>query len=418
MSGRHRADDDVEAVPVDVEPTIILQMPRDLLTDSIVNPIRPNYVDANTPPPVTEPVTPPGDGASDGAGERAGDGAGPPAEADRPADGDRPAQRTMIITAIGRDSANGKRRPGPAGDHVIGDHTMVLPRTPREPHDEPEFVPARKPPDGRAGTDGDAAESADTGKAPEPKAAKGVTVIPLRPVQTGDGYKSVYSEATRTTPATVARTFARGAGELLITFGLVVLLFAAYEVWGKTAAVNAQQNDLNDQLAQNFASQPGPSASAAPTPPLPGNALARLYIPKLNKNWVVVQGVTQADIRYAPGHYPKTAMPGQIGNFSVAGHRNRAIFWDLDQLRPGDPVVVETAQSWFVYTVTQSEVVLPNAVQVVAPVPNKPGLAPTQAMLTLTTCNPKFNNYQRLIVHALLANTMDKTAGKPAEIGG
>jgi LPXTG-site transpeptidase (sortase) family protein len=251
------------------------------------------------------------------------------------------------------------------------------------------------------------------------QAPRGVRVVQLRPVQTADGYRSVYSEVTRTTPATVARTVARGTGELLITLGLIVLLFAAYEVWGKAAIVNAEQNDLDQQLAQQFASpQASASLGKAEPPPLAGGALARLYIPRLDKNWVVVQGVTQKDIRYAPGHYPNTAMPGEVGNFSVAGHRNRAIFWDLDQLKVGDPIVVETAQVFYVYTVTQSHVVLPTAVQVVAPVPNKPGARATAAMLTLTTCNPKFNNYQRLIVHAQLASTMQRSQGRPAEIGG
>ena len=128
--------------------------------------------------------------------------------------------------------------------------------------------------------------------------------------------------------------------------------------------------------------------------------MAALYIPKLDKHWVVVQGVSPADIRYAPGHYPDTAMPGEIGNFSMAGHRTKAIFWDIDKLVAGDPIVVETADTWFVYKVTGHEIVKPTAVEVVAPVPDQPGTTPTQALLTLTTCNPKFNNYQRLVVHA------------------
>ena len=64
---------------------------------------------------------------------------------------------------------------------------------------------------------------------------------------------------------------------------------------------------------------------------------------------------------------------------------------------------------------------LPSAVEVVAPVPGKPKAKPTKAMLTLTTCNPKFNNYERLIVHAELAQTIprddtQKDAGKPDEL--
>ena len=71
-------------------------------------------------------------------------------------------------------------------------------------------------------------------------------------------------------------------------------------------------------------------------PAAPGkNLVGRLYIPKLGMEWVVVNGVRPQDIRYAPGHYPDTADPGQVGNFSVAGHRIRKIFWRLDELRRG-----------------------------------------------------------------------------------
>jgi sortase A len=235
----------------------------------------------------------------------------------------------------------------------------------------------------------------------------------------------VYSEVTRRTPATVLRAIARGTGEVLITLGLVVLLFAAYEVWGKAVIVNAEQSDLEHQLAQDWGQHPptaapsGPAGSSKATPPpLSGKALARLYVPRMNKIWVVVEGVTAADIRYAPGHYPGTAMPGQVGNFSVAGHRNRSIFWDLDTLHAGDPVVVETAQTWYVYTVTVTQVVLPTSVEVVAPVPGQLHVKPTKAMVTLTTCNPKFNNYQRLIVHGELVRSQPHDGPRPAEIGG
>jgi sortase A len=248
------------------------------------------------------------------------------------------------------------------------------------------------------------------------KDEKGVRVVPLRPVRTEEGYRSVYSDLTRTTPGGVVRTVSRTAGELLITFGLIVLLFAAYEVWGQAAVVDAHQSQLNQQLSQQWA-QPtvGPSA---PAKVADGKVMAALYIPKLNKHWVVVQGVSPADIRYAPGHYPDTAMPGEVGNFSMAGHRTKAIFWDIDQLAAGDAIVVQTADTWFVYKVIGHEIVKPTAVEVVAPVPDQPGAAPTQALLTLTTCNPKFNNYQRLVVHAQLDRKQPRTAGNPVELGG
>ncbi|PZG22320.1 class E sortase [Micromonospora craterilacus] len=256
-----------------------------------------------------------------------------------------------------------------------------------------------------------------------PKPRRGERVVQLRPQQTGDGYQSVYSELTRPTFWSRLRTGLRVGGELLITFGLVVLLFAGYEIWGKSAIVDAHQGELSQQLAEVWGPEgdptvaPSASPSTKPKPPVHGKPIAGLYIPKLDKEWVVVEGVTQKDIRYAPGHYPDSAMPGEVGNFSVAGHRNRATFWRLDELRKGDPILVEGRNEWYVYQVTESLIVKPTQVEVVAAVPGRPGAKATKRMLTLTTCNPKFDNYQRLIIHAELTRTQPKSEGRPAELG-
>ncbi|MFG3604041.1 class E sortase [Micromonospora chersina] len=267
---------------------------------------------------------------------------------------------------------------------------------------------------------GDGDEPATPAEPPRPR--RGERVVQLRPEQTGEGYKSVYSELTRPTVGSRLRTIVRGTGEVLITFGLVVLLFAGYEIWGKAVIVDAHQNDLSSQLAQEWGADPtvGPTTgpSPKPKPPAEGKPVAGLYIPKLDKHWVVVEGVTPDDIRYAPGHYPKSAMPGQVGNFAVAGHRIRATFWRLDELRSGDAIVVETQGEWIIYKVYQQQIVKPNQVEVVAPVPGKPNERPTEKLLTLTTCNPKFDNYQRLIIHARLDHVQAKSAGRPAELEG
>jgi sortase A len=205
----------------------------------------------------------------------------------------------------------------------------------------------------------------------------------------------------------------RTLGELMITAGLLLLLFSAYEVWGKAAIVAGHQAELDSQLNREWSTPP---PTSAPPSDLPGGSIARLYIPRLGKHWVVVEGVRQIDIRYAPGHYPSSAQAGQIGNFSVAGHRSPAIFWDLDKMRAGDVVVVETRTTFYIYKVTSTEIVKPTAVEVVAPVPDQPGVKPTVAMLTLTTCNPKWDNYQRLIVHGQLDRSQDRGAGQPVEL--
>lgn len=255
-----------------------------------------------------------------------------------------------------------------------------------------------------------------------PRPAPGGRVVPLRAVRTRTGgYRSVYAAATRTTVGSVFRTTLRGLGEVMATLGVLVLLLVAYQLWGKAAVVAAEQDQLDQQLEQAWA-DPTPAATAGPDDqaagpqplaPPPGDALARMYIPTLGKHWVVVEGWELADIRYAPGHYPPSALPGQVGNFAVAGHRNPATFWDLDKVVEGDVIVVETRDTWYTYRVTRNHIVTPDAMEVVAPVPGDPDATPTKAMLTLVTCNPKWDNYQRMIVHAEVVDQQPRSAGRP-----
>ncbi|MGN9811943.1 class E sortase [Micromonospora sp. BQ11] len=338
-------------------------------------------------------------GGSGAAGTRPSTPASPGGP-DRPAD---PGATAVIPAVSGRTPGGPPKPPTPTPPPL--DSTALMGAVPRPPKTEE--------------PDGDGADQ----PAEPPRPRRGERVVQLRPHQTGEGYKSVYSELTRPSLASRLRTGIRVSGEVLITFGLVVLLFAGYEVWGKSAIVDAHQNDLSQQLAQAWGPTgdptvaPSASASTKPKPPVQGKPIAGLYIPKLDKNWVVVEGVTQKDIRYAPGHYPSSAMPGAVGNFSVAGHRNRATFWRLDELDEGDAIVVEGKTEWYVYRVTRNHIVKPTQVEVVAPVPGEPGAKPRKRMLTLTTCNPKFDNYERLIVHAELERAQAKSAGRPAELG-
>ncbi len=281
-----------------------------------------------------------------------------------------------------------------------------------------ELGPTPAPAVGAAGVPATPAVAPVAAPVPEEAGRRGERVVQLRPERTDEGYRSVYSELTRPSIGSRVRTAVRGAGEAMITFGLIVLLFALYEVYGNTAAVESEQSDLGSQLDQQWAA-PDPTVAAPSAGPTkaalapPGGPIGRLHIPKLDKRWVVVEGVTQQDIRHAPGHYPKTALPGQVGNFSVAGHRNRATFWRLDEMAPGDKIVVETRKEWFVYTVTRSHIVRPQQVEVVEPVPGEPGRKATKAMLTLTTCHPLMDNYQRLIVHAELTAQNPRDESRP-----
>jgi sortase (surface protein transpeptidase) len=233
------------------------------------------------------------------------------------------------------------------------------------------------------------------------------------------------------------RTAARGIGQTLITLGLVTLLFVGYELWVTDILSAREQDKLSEQLQDEWGDLPtvgepgsptGSSTGPAPGPVQvsPGEPFAVLHIPRLGSDWtrVAVEGVTQTDLAQGPGHYPGTALPGEQGNFAMAGHRvgRGSPFLDLDKMQPGDPIVVETAEAWFVYrvlgdTATGSfdgdrsglpgqEIVRPEDVDVISPTPRSPVDAPaTGAFLTLTTCHPKYSAQQRLIIHARLDGT-------------
>ena len=88
------------------------------------------------------------------------------------------------------------------------------------------------------------------------------------------------------------------------------------------------------------------------------------------------------------GHYEGSAMPGQVGNFSLAGHRQTRgkVLNDIDLLTEGDHIYVRTKDGYYTYTVYSHEIVQPDQVEVIEPVPGQPGVAPTERLLTLTTC--------------------------------
>ena len=116
---------------------------------------------------------------------------------------------------------------------------------------------------------------------------------------------------------------------------------------------------------------------------------------------VVHQGVGDDQLALGPGHYPKTVMPGEMGNAAIAGHRTGwgSPFLHLDDLRVGDQVLfTDEAGTLFHFTVHTTVIVRPDEVWVLGPDPVSVG-APT---LTLTTCDPPHVNSKRLVVFAVL----------------
>jgi LPXTG-site transpeptidase (sortase) family protein len=229
----------------------------------------------------------------------------------------------------------------------------------------------------------------------------------------------------------LVRTGLRGLGQLLLTVGFVLLLFVVYELYVTDILTGRAQDELQEELRDGW---DGAVAGAAPAPliPVEGEPFAFLHIPELGAGWerAIVEGTGQDELAQGPGHYVGTALPGQQGNFAVAGHRvgRGSPFLELDELEPGDPIVVETADAWYVYRVIGDpatgnvdtgavpgrQIVAPTDVSVISPTPLAPADAPPSgAYLTLTTCHPEYSARQRLIVHALLEGGPTMRADAP-----
>lgn len=221
------------------------------------------------------------------------------------------------------------------------------------------------------------------------------------------------------------RTALRGTGQTLMTLGVVVLLFCVYELWATGLVTAQEQQRLSAGLRERWAepaARPGPGGGPQTVPVSLdlGQGFAVLHVPALDgyDPWVVVEGTSVADLKKGPGHIPGTALPGELGNVVLSGHRTTygAPFERFDELAPGDQVVLETRDGWFTYTVRGSSIVAPTAVEVTFPVPGDPTATPTQRLLTLTTCNPKYSARQRLIVRAELTAASKKADGLPAAL--
>ncbi|WP_199424712.1 class E sortase [Actinotalea solisilvae] len=225
-------------------------------------------------------------------------------------------------------------------------------------------------------------------------------------------------------------------GEVLITLGVLLALFVVWQLWWTDVVADGEQARVVEDLGwavtepdvpaaePTATAEPEPRTDAAPVLAEPGHltTFATLQVPRWGPDYVrpISQGTSRRDVLdvLGLGHYEGTAMPGGVGNFAVAGHRttygkplNR-----VEELQVGDPLVVQTQDTWYVYRVTSTQVVLPHQVEVIAPVPNQPDAAPTERWMTLTTCHPMFSARERFIVHATLDHWLPVAEGVPAEL--
>lgn len=239
------------------------------------------------------------------------------------------------------------------------------------------------------------------------------------------------------------RFWVGGFGRILLVTGVLMFGFVAYQLWGTGIEYRQHQSTLAKEFAERQADllrtdgtspdstipgssdptdetdtsvpQDPNSSGTLVTPttfpdtgrkrvrwpkPAPGDVIAIIAIPKVNKRVYAVAGVDANDLKQGLGHYPKTPLPGQLGNSAFAGHRTTfgAPLFDIDKLSIGDEIVVDTITNQrYVYLVSSSPRVVAATAGSVVETTDR-----TVATLTLTSCHPKYSAKERIVVVATL----------------
>lgn len=217
--------------------------------------------------------------------------------------------------------------------------------------------------------------------------------------------------------------------EIFFTLGVVFLLFVAWSLWFSNIQADVKQDSMVKEFVQDFApiaEAPDESVQSDYGDPVVmekpqyAETFGVVYIPRFGETYYrpLVQG-TGTDVldTLGLGHYQNTTMPGGVGNFSVAGHRQThgSVLDKIHTLQPGDKIYVQTKDGFYTYVYRNSEIVLPTDIGVINPYPGKTS-KPDQRLMTMTSCNPRFGAEERIIAYSMLESWQPLTAGAPAEI--
>ncbi|QTX06034.1 class E sortase [Agromyces archimandritae] len=224
-------------------------------------------------------------------------------------------------------------------------------------------------------------------------------------------------------------------GELLLTAGVLILLFLAWQLWWNDAIMAGQQSGSASSLSQQWdqaardPSVPPPAPEDYGDPVVSDAKLANaetfaiMYVPRFGEDSQrnVAEGIGLDVLNSSElgvGHYPETARPGGVGNFAIASHRSAygGGMHEIEQLRMGDKIYIQTPDGWYTYAFRDFEYVTPTTLQVLAPVPHQPDVAPTDRIIALTTCNPIFSTEERIIAYGVLESWRPAAAGPPEAI--
>jgi sortase A len=230
-------------------------------------------------------------------------------------------------------------------------------------------------------------------------------------------------------------------GELLITAGVVALLYVSWQMWigdliyeaeraGEAHEISQQWQEEYEQEAE--AATPAPEATPTGEPAsvepivLPeaddAEFFGNMYVPRWGSDYAAkIAGGTSRERTLDPigiGHYPGTPMPGGEGNVALAAHRTTfgKPFNRIADLRVGDAIVIEVEEGWYTYRFRTLEYVTPDQTDVLLPVPQQEGVAANGRYLTMTSCSPMYSLAERIVGYSVFESFTPRSAGAPASL--
>ncbi|MFT4157446.1 MAG: class E sortase [Microbacterium sp.] len=225
-------------------------------------------------------------------------------------------------------------------------------------------------------------------------------------------------------------------GELLLTAGVVVLLFVAWQMWIGDIIISAQKNEEGAAVSETWAAAPEPELPpfeknddgvlvyqpVVPEAPADTQHLGQMHIPRFGADYNVgiYGGTTRAGTldKLGIGVYTDSSMPGEPGNFAMAAHRTTwgKPFNQLDKLQLNDAIVVETPDGWFTYRFRTLEYVKPSQTDVLLDVPQMPGADTGEQYITLTACSPLYSLAERIVAYGVFESFQPRAEGPPAAL--
>ena len=256
----------------------------------------------------------------------------------------------------------------------------------------------------------------------------------------------------RAKPANSGNAFLRHIRALLLLIGLCGLgyygytlsdeyIYQAYQNWAFDQQIGGRRqvtfaDYIRERTPFGFlvgttAAEPKTATGVRPAlpvempHPVQGALLGRVEISRLKLSAMVREGVDAKTLSIAVGHVPSTALPGQVGNFAIAAHRD-TLFRALQNIRDGDEVTFQSPEGTYTYQVIGTAIVRPSDVSVLRPdgggviVPANGQAAEKtpEKLLTMITCYPFYyvgSAPQRFIVEARLMSADAGTKLSPTE---